>query len=93
MDGLAPQPPHYFRDVVLLEKADCGDAGGARIKTGACILECDPAQGKDGDLLPASFAQSIETRRAGWRGVLLFEDWGEDGEVSPLDGGASNISR
>jgi hypothetical protein len=84
---------YYFRDVVLLKKPDRGNAGRARIKTGPSVLKGDAAQGKDGDILTASFTQSIEAGRAGSRGILLFEDRGKNGKVCSLGSSASNLGR
>ena len=56
MAWLASQSPHHFGDIVLLKKSDRSDASRSRINAGTSVRECDAAQGKDGDLLPASFA-------------------------------------
>ena len=92
MDGLAPQPSHYFGDIIQLKKADRGNASRARIKAGTGILERDATQGEDGNPLPASFSKSIEASRAGTWNIFLLEDWSENGEISSLRGRAFNIS-
>jgi len=91
MDGLAPQAPHHFRHIVLLEKADRGNACRTRIKAGTSVLERNAAQGKNWDLVSASFTQSIEAGRARLRGIVLFEDRGEYSDVRPFALGTSHV--
>jgi hypothetical protein len=43
-------------DIVLLKKADRGNARRARITAGACVLQRDATQSKDRDLVSASYA-------------------------------------
>ena len=68
---------HDLGNVVVLEEADGGDAGGSCCETGMGIRESDPAQGQHRDVCAAGFVQSV--RPAGVR-VFFFEDRGEDGE-------------
>jgi hypothetical protein len=75
-----------------LKKPDRGNTGRTRINTGASILERDATQGKDWDILPASFPQPVEAGSAGPWVVLFFEDWGEDGEVGPFVGGTRYVN-
>ena len=93
MDGLASQLPHYLGDVVLLKKPDRRNASGTRINTGASVPERDAAQRKNGNLLPASIPQSVKTSSDGLREILLFENWGEHGIVSPCGRGTRNLRR
>jgi len=93
MDGLASQLPHYLGDVVLLKKPDRRNASGTRINTGASVAERDAAQRKNGNLLPASFTQSIQASRDGLRDILLSENWGEHSIVSPCGRGTRNVRR
>jgi hypothetical protein len=91
MDGLGPQLPHNLSDVVLLKKANRGNASRARIKASASVLKRNATQCKNGDLLPASITQSVKAGRIGLRCILLFENWREHSHVSLLGSGASNV--
>jgi hypothetical protein len=93
MDGLGFQTAHQFCDVVLLKKADRGNASRARIKACTSVLDRDTTESKDGEFLSTDFTQSIEAGRTCLRGILLLKNWGEHDEVSPFGGGPSNLGR
>src|ERR1700676_3059947 len=88
---LSPQLPHHLGNVVLLKKPDRANTSRARIHTVASVLERNATQGKDRDLLPASFTQSIEATSASLRLAFLFKDWCEHGDVRPFIRGTSNV--
>ena len=93
MDGLGLQVSHHFCDVVLLKKANPGNASRPRIKAGASVLDRNATESKHGDLLSTNFTQSLEAGRACLRGILLFKDGSEHGEVSTLGRSPSNLVR
>jgi len=93
MDRLGVQAAHHFCDVVLLKKADPGNASRARIKTGTSVLDSHATECKHRDFLLTSFAQRIETGSAGVRDILFFENWGEQGKIGTLKCSPSNLDR
>jgi hypothetical protein len=93
MDGLVVQVAHHLCDVVFLKKANPGNASRPRIKAGASVLDRDPAEGKHWDRLSTSFTQSLEACGACLRGILLFKDGSEDGEVSAFGRSLNNLIR
>src|SRR5260370_26707288 len=92
MVSTRPQRADDVFDLILLEKADAGNAGCSSIQTRFGILYCDAAESKNWDLRPADFAQGGEARR--WRSgsAFFFEHRSEDGEVGFVGLGAEDIS-
>ena len=71
----ATELSYYFGDLVFLEKADGGDAGGSRLETGSRIFKSNAAESQDRNFVLARLAKCFETHRwAGWRSCF-FEDW------------------
>jgi hypothetical protein len=93
MDGLGFQVSHHLCDVVLLKKANPGNASRPRIKTGASVLDRNTTEGKHRDLLSTNFTESIEAGRTCLRGILLLKNGGRHGEVSPFGRSPGNLSR
>ena len=60
MDGLGLQASHHFCDVVLLKKANPGNASRPRIQAGASILDRvgNATESKHGDSSMTNFTQS-----------------------------------
>jgi hypothetical protein len=81
------QALHNFGDVVFLEEADGGDAGGSGGQAGMGVREGNAAEGDDWDVRFAGLAKRSEARGLGAGNVLLLENWGEDGEGCRLGGG------
>ena len=88
---LVPQPPHYFRDVVLLKQPDRGNARCASINTGDSVFERNATEREYRNLLPASLTQLIEAGTFSFWRILLLKHRGEDSEVSAVRGGNSNL--
>lgn len=79
-----------FGNVVLLEEADGGDAGGPGCQAGVGIIQSNSTQRQDWDVRLAGFVEKVETRGAG---VFFFEYRGEDGEGCGAGGGLGYFCR
>ena len=88
---LLTQTTNNFRDVVSLEKADGGDAGGPGFQTGDSVFEGDATEGKDGNVCFARFSELREAGGSGSRRVFFFEHGGEDGQVSLICRGLAHL--
>jgi len=82
VDGLeGSEAADDFRDVMFLEQADRGDAGGTGVQAGGGVFERNASQCKHGDFVTAGAAESIEARWLGAWSIFLPEDRSEQGEV------------
>ena len=82
MDGLeGSEAADDFRDVMFLEQADRGNAGGAGFQAGSGVFERDASQSEHADVVTAGAAESIEARWLGAWSIFLPEDRSEQGEV------------
>src|SRR6266576_3029738 len=82
--GHAAQLRNYCGDFIVLKETDGGYTGGACFQAPFRIFEGDSAQGQDGYLHLAGFAELSQSCRLRARDIFLFKDWGEDGEVGPV---------
>jgi hypothetical protein len=78
-------------DVIFLEEADGGDAGGSGLQAGFGILQSDSTQGDNRDAGAAGLAQRFGSLGKCAGGVFLFEDWGEDGQICAVGGGLGDF--
>ena len=67
-------------DVVFLEEADGGDAGGAGLQAGMSILQRYSSESEDWNFCATGLAEGFEAGGSGSGCVYFFEDGGEDGE-------------
>ena len=82
MDGLeGSEAADDLRDVMFLEQADRGDAGGPGFQAGGSILKRDASQSEHGNFVTAGAAESIEASRFRAWSIFLPEDWSEQSEV------------
>ena len=82
MDGLeGPEAADDFRDVMFLEQADRGDAGGTGFQAGGSVFERDASQSEHGDFVTAGAAESLETRWLLAWSIFLPEDRSEQSKV------------
>lgn len=54
MDRLAVEVRNDFLDMVLLKEPDPGDSRRASLEAGTCVLQSDPTEGDDWNLVLAS---------------------------------------
>jgi len=93
MDGLtAAQLADDIGDIVFLEEANGGDAGGSDLEAGWRVLERDASERENGNFVLAGLAKRLQSGclRAG--NSSFFENWGEEGEVSSRDCGPLKLT-
>lgn len=78
-------------DVIFLEEADGGDAGGAGLQAEMSILQRYSSEGEDWNLGATGLAEGFETSGCGSGCVFFFEDGGEDGEGGLSGSGLSDL--
>ena len=80
-------------DVVFLEEADGGDAGSSGLQAGSGVLQSDSSECEHWDFGAAGLAESGKAFGGGFRGVFLFEDGSEEGQVGAVGGGLGDFFR
>ena len=80
-----------FGDIVFLEEADGGDAGGSGFEAGGCVFERDASEREHRDFVLARLAKGGEpgSLRAG--DGSFFEDRGKECQVGSRDCGLFNL--
>ena len=93
MDRLGPQAPHHFPDIVLLKKADRGNASRTRVDGKPSILERDATQGNNRNLLSGKL-RAVHRGRWVWpAGASFFPKTGANtAKSAPVGGRAGNLS-
>ena len=78
-------------DFILLKQPDGGNAGGSGFEAGRGVGERDAAEGEDGNLRPAGFAQGGEAGGLSAGAISFLEYRGEDGKVGSFRLGVNDI--